>query len=152
MNAFSKYASNFLENFNETNNTHIDKQSQDSNTIYKKYPIPVDNIQSMHQLENQWILFPFTDLYEINTKCSLYVRSFIYTLATSTNLKYILIDILKIMYIYANKYNSDICGYLTGYTDNNNLQVKANSIGCKQFNVVIYIENGLINSVASYSK
>lgn len=155
MNAFSNYATNNTGKFNGsvTNTTKYNKHKPVVPTTgnYIQYtkpmtitapdaqvPVPTDN----------WTILPFNK----DFRCTLYVKQAIYNLATTTNFLYSLKDIHSVMTLYANRYNANVNGYLTGYTDNNNFQVKANCIGQIPFNLIIYVENGLLNVVASYNK
>lgn len=155
MNAFSNYATNNTGKFNGsvTATTEYTKNKSFVPTTgnYIQYIKPMTltapNTQTPVQNDN-WTILPFNE----DFRCTLYVKPAMYNLATTTNFLYSLKDIHSVMTLYANRYNANINGYLTGYTDNNNFQVKANCIGQISFNLIIYVENGLLNVVASYNK
>lgn len=155
MNAFSNYATNNTGKFNGsvTNTTEYTKHKSVVPTTgnYIQYTKPMTitapNTQALVPTDN-WTILPFNE----DFRCTLYVKQAIYNLATTTNFLYSLKDIYSVMTLYANRYNANVNGYLTGYTDNNNFQVKANCIGQIPFNLIIYVENGLLNVVASYNK
>lgn len=155
MNAFSNYATNNTGKFNGSvsNTTEYTKHKSVVPTTgnYIQYTKPMTitapNTQAPVPTDN-WTILPFNE----DFRCTLYVKQAIYNLATTTNFLYSLKDIHSVMTLYANRYNANVNGYLTGYTDNNNFQVKANCIGQISFNLIIYVENGLLNVVASYNK
>lgn len=154
MNAFSNYATNNTDKFNGsvTATTEYTKNKSFAPTTgnyiqYKPMTITAPNIQAPVPTDN-WTILPFNE----DFRCTLYVKQAIYNLATTTNFLYSLKDIYSVMTLYANRYNANVNGYLTGYTDNNNFQVKASCIGHIPFNLIIYVENGLLNVVAGYNK
>lgn len=155
MNAFSNYATNNTGKFNGsvTNTTEYTKHKSVVPTTenYIQYTKPMTitapNTQVPIPADN-WTILPFNE----DFRCTLYVKQAIYNLATTTNFLYSLKDIHSVMTLYANRYNANINGYLTGYTDNKNFQVKASCRGQIPFNLIIYVENGLLNVVASYNK
>lgn len=155
MNAFSNYATNTTKKFNDsvTVTTEYTKNKSFVPTTgnYIQYTKPMaitaPNTQTPVQNDN-WTILPFNE----DFRCTLYVKQAMYNLATTTNFLYSLKDIHSVMTLYANRYNANINGYLTGYTDNNNFQVKASCRGQIPFNLIIYVENGLLNVVASYNK
>ena len=155
MNAFSNYATNNTGKFNGsvTATTEYTKNKSFVPTTgnYIQYIKPMTltapNTQTPVQNDN-WTILPFNE----DFRCTLYVKPAMYNLATTTNFLYSLKDIHSVMTLYANRYNANINGYLTGYTDNNNFQVKASCRGQIPFNLIIYVENGLLNVVASYNK
>ena len=154
MNAFSNYATNNTGNFNGsvTATTEYTKNKSFVPTTgnyiqYKPMTITAPNTQTPVKNDN-WTILPFNE----DFRCTLYVKQAMYNLATTTNFLYSLKDIHSVMTLYANRYNANINGYLTGYTDNKNFQVKASCRGQIPFNLIIYVENGLLNVVASYNK
>lgn len=155
MNAFSNYATNNTGKFNGsvTATTEYTKNKSFAPTTgnYIQYIKPMTltapNTQTPVQNDN-WTILPFNE----DFRCTLYVKPAMYNLATTTNFLYSLKDIHSVMTLYANRYNANINGYLTGYTDNKNFQVKASCRGQIPFNLIIYVENGLLNVVASYNK
>lgn len=155
MNAFSNYATNNTGKFNGsvTATTEYTKNKSFVPTTgnYIQYIKPMTltapNTQTPVQNDN-WTILPFNE----DFRCTLYVKPAMYNLATTTNFLYSLKDIHSVMTLYANRYNANINGYLTGYTDNKNFQVKASCRGQIPFNLIIYVENGLLNVVASYNK
>lgn len=155
MNAFSNYATNNTGKFNGsvTATTEYTKNKSFVPTTgnYIQYTKPMTitapNTQTPVQNDN-WTILPFNE----DFRCTLFVKPAMYNLATTTNFLYSLKDIHSVMTLYANRYNANINGYLTGYTDNNNFQVKASCRGQIPFNLIIYVENGLLNVVASYNK
>lgn len=155
MNAFSNYATNNTGKFNGsvTATTEYTKNKSFVPTTgnYIQYIKPMTltapNTQTPVQNDN-WTILPFNE----DFRCTLYVKQAMYNLATTTNFLYSLKDIHSVMTLYANRYNANINGYLTGYTDNKNFQVKASCRGQIPFNLIIYVENGLLNVVASYNK
>lgn len=155
MNAFSNYATNNTGKFNGsvTATTEYTKNKSFVPTTgnYIQYIKPMTltapNTQTPVQNDN-WTILPFNK----DFRCTLYVKPAMYNLATTTNFLYSLKDIHSVMTLYANRYNANINGYLTGYTDNKNFQVKASCRGQIPFNLIIYVENGLLNVVASYNK
>lgn len=168
MNAFSNYATNNTGKFNGsvTATTEYTKNKSFVPTTgnYIQYTQPMDiagnyiqytkpmaitapNTQTPVQNDN-WTILPFNE----DFRCTLYVKQAMYNLATTTNFLYSLKDIHSVMTLYANRYNANINGYLTGYTDNKNFQIKASCRGQIPFNLIIYVENGLLNVVASYNK
>lgn len=154
MNAFSNYATNNTDKFNGsvTATTEYTKNKSFAPTTgnyiqYKPMTITAPNTQTPVQNDN-WTILPFNE----DFRCTLYVKQAMYNLATTTNFLYSLKDIYSVMTLYANRYNANVNGYLTGYTDNNNFQVKASCIGHIPFNLIIYVENGLLNVVAGYNK
>ena len=155
MNAFSNYATNTTKKFNGsvTATTEYTKNKSFVPTTgnYIQYTKPMTITAPDTQAPvpaDSWTILPFNE----DFRCTLYVKQAIYNLATTTNFLYSLKDIYSVMTLYANRYNANVNGYLTGYTDNNNFQVKANCIGQISFNLIIYVENGLLNVVASYNK
>lgn len=155
MNAFSNYATNNTGKFNGsvTATTEYTKNKSFVPTTgnYIQYIKPMTltapNTQTPVQNDN-WTILPFNE----DFRCTLYVKPAMYNLATTTNFLYSLKDIHSVMTLYANRYNANINGYLTGYTDNKNFQVKASCRGQIPFNLIIYVENGLLNVVTSYNK
>lgn len=107
----------------------------------------IDGIKYFPTGMKEWIQLPIT-----TPNCEIYAKEDLYNAAINTSLKYKLTVMSAAMDIYRLTYNANIRGYITGFTDVNNFQIKADVYCCNPFKLIMYFEDGLLNIVTSYNK
>lgn len=97
--------------------------------------------------DDPWMPVNIVTIEGISNRCLLYIKKSMYKETYQTLLGASVISVLKMMSTYSDIYNLDLIGYLTGYTDYYNLKVEVSDKDKTRFNLIIYIENGMINCV-----